>query len=83
MYPQSMKTCVSVPDSLFRRADAAARRLRISRSTLYTTALSEFLEHAQGNAETQRLSEVYGRLRAKVEPVLHRAQIRSLKKESW
>jgi metal-responsive CopG/Arc/MetJ family transcriptional regulator len=38
-----MKTAVSIPDDLFRLAEAAARRLQVSRSQLYATALSVFL----------------------------------------
>ncbi len=79
-----MKTAVSVPDDLFRLAEAAARRLRVSRSQLYATAISEFLERQQASAITERLNEVYGRRRAKVDPILHRAQLRSLgRDDSW
>ena len=78
-----MKTAVSLPDNLFRLAEAAARRLRISRSQLYATALSEFLDRQQTNAATERLNEVYSRRPAKVDPALQRAQIRSLDTDSW
>jgi len=53
-----MKTAVSVPDDLFRLAEAAARRLRVSSSQLYATALSEFLDR-QTNTVTERLNEVF------------------------
>ena len=78
-----MKTAISVPDDLFRTAEAAARRLRVSRSKLYATALTEFLERQQANAVTERLNEVYGRRPAKLDPALHRAQVKSNQKESW
>jgi predicted transcriptional regulator len=78
-----MKTAVSVPDDLFRQAEAAARRLRVSRSQLYATAISEFLNRQQGDAVTERLNEVYSRQPAKVDSTLHRAQLSSLKKDSW
>lgn len=78
-----MKTAVSVPDDLFRQADAAARRLRISRSQLYATAVSEFLARQQDDAITERLNEVYSRQTAKVDPAMLRAQIRSFDKDSW
>jgi len=58
-YTRSMKTAVSVPDDLFRLAEVAARRLRVSRSQLYATAISEFLNRQQGDAVTERLNEVY------------------------
>jgi len=78
-----MKTAVSMPDALFRRAEVAARRLRVSRSKFYATAIAEFLERRQSDAVTERLNEVYSRQRGRVEPALHRAQIKSLGKGNW
>jgi hypothetical protein len=78
-----MKTAVSVPDELFRLAETTARRLRVSRSQLYATALAEFLHRQQTNAVTERLNEIYSRRQAKVDAPLHRAQLRSLDKDSW
>src|SRR5258707_14763886 len=78
-----MKTAVSVPDDLFRQAEAAARRLRMSRSRLFTTALSEFLDRQQSNAVTDRLNEVYSHRRAKVGFALYRAPTKYLDKDSW
>lgn len=82
-YTASVKTAVSLPDDIFRLADAAARRLRVSRSQLYATAISEFLNRQQGNAVTERLNQVYSGRPATVDPALHRAQLRSIEKDSW
>jgi len=73
-----MKTSVSVPDDLFRQAEEAARRLRMSRNELFSTAISEFLQRQESKAITERLNEVYSRRPAKVDSALHRAQLRSL-----
>ena len=78
-----MKTAVSVPDDLFRQAETAARRLGISRSQLYASAIAEFLGHQRNNSVTERLNEVYSRRIAKVDPQLHRAQLSSVDKDSW
>ena len=78
-----MKTAVSVPDDLFRVAEAAARRLRVSRSKLYATAIAEFLNRQQGGAVTERLNEVYSRRPAKLDSALGGAQLRSIEKDSW
>ena len=78
-----MKTAISMPDDLFRRAEAAAGRLCVSRSQLYARAIEEFLEAQGGNAITQRLNDVYSRVTAKVEPALERAQLKSLQKDAW
>jgi predicted transcriptional regulator len=82
-YTLDMKTAVSLPDELFRSAEAAARRLRMSRSQLYAAALAEFLSRQKKDAVTERLNEVYSHRGAKVDPVLQRAQMRSLEKDSW
>ena len=78
-----MKTAVSLPDDLFRRAETAARRLRVSRSKLYAEAITEFLKQQNRNAITERLNEVYSRHPAKVDAGLHRAQLKSLAKGNW
>jgi hypothetical protein len=78
-----MKTAVSLPDDLFRVAEAAARRLRVSRSQLYATAISEFLDRNGSEAVTKRLDEIYSRRPAAVDPALHRAQLKSVRKDGW
>lgn len=78
-----MKTAVSLPDDLFKMAEDAARRLHVSRSRLYASAIAEFLERHETDAVTERLNEVYGRRRAKVDPALQRAQFRTIEKNSW
>jgi metal-responsive CopG/Arc/MetJ family transcriptional regulator len=79
----SMKTAVSLPDDLFRKAEATARRLHVSRSELYAKAIAAFLEGQRGNAITERLNDVYSRHPAKVDSGLHRAQLKSLEKDAW
>jgi metal-responsive CopG/Arc/MetJ family transcriptional regulator len=78
-----MKTAISMPDDLFRLAEATARRLRVSRSELYAKALAEFLKRQDGNAITERLNDVYSRHPSKMDPALHRAQLKSLVKNRW
>ena len=78
-----MKTAVSLPDELFKSAEAAARRLRISRSRLYAVAISEFLERGPSQSITERLNEVYSRRPAKVDPALHRAQLKAVSRDRW
>ena len=61
----TMKTAVSLPDDLFRLAEAAARRLGVSRSELYANAIAEYLDR-----ETAKID----RLVAKVEAAIERLQ---------
>ena len=76
-----MKTAISLPDDLFRQAEAAARRLRISRSHLYAKALAEFLKRQQEDAITERLNKMYSRRQAKLDSRLRHAQMKSLRKD--
>ncbi len=78
-----MKTAVSLPDELFRVAEATARRLRVSRSELYAKAIAEFLKGRQENSITERLNDVYSRGAAKLDSGLHRAQLKSLATDDW
>jgi predicted transcriptional regulator len=78
-----MKTAISVPDDLFRIAEATARRLRVSRSELYAKAMAEFLNRQDSHTITERLNEVYSQQPAKLDSGLHRAQLKSLRKERW
>jgi predicted transcriptional regulator len=82
-YTQSMKTAVSIPDDLFRKAEVAARRLRVSRSQLYAKAIAELLGRQQRDAITERLNEVYSKRAANVDPALNRAQFQSIDRDSW
>jgi len=60
-----------------------ARRLKVSRSQLYATAIAEFQDRQQTNTVTERLNELYSRRQAKVDVALHRAHIKSLAKDPW
>lgn len=82
-YTETVKTAISLPDELFREADSAAKRLRVSRSQLYASAISEFLDRRRTANVTERLNEVYSRNVAKVDRALAKAQIKSLDKDSW
>jgi hypothetical protein len=62
-YTFGMKTAISLPDPLFKEAEAAAKDLGLSRSKLIQTALEEFLErrrHADLIAEINRDIDKYG-----------------------
>ena len=78
-----MKTAVSLPDDLFRKAEVAAKKLRISRSQLYATAIAEFLERSRSERMTEKLNELYSGTRAEIHPALGRAQMKSLPKGTW
>lgn len=78
-----MKTAISLPDELFAQAEAEARRMKVSRSELYSKALAEFLQRNEDADITRRLNEVYDQVDSSLDPELHEAQLRSFTKESW
>ena len=82
-YTHGMKTAVSVPDPVFASADALARRLGISRSQLYATALAEYVAKFQATKVTERLDAVYVKEASRIDPRLSRAQRRALQRAEW
>jgi metal-responsive CopG/Arc/MetJ family transcriptional regulator len=78
-----VKIIVSLPEDLFRRAEIAAKRLRVSRGELYTDAIAKYLERFESETIIERLNEVYDGVRAELDPALQCAQIRGLRNERW
>ena len=78
-----MKIAVSVPDDLFESAETLAKRLGVSRSRLYATALADFLAKHRGAKITDQLNSVYGSEESRVEPRVRRLQRRSLERDAW
>ena len=54
-----MKTAISIPDPVFRSAEQLAQRLGVSRSELYSKAISEMLEKHRDDLVISRLNQVY------------------------
>ena len=78
-----MKTAISIPDKVFRSADTLAKRLGVSRSQLYTKAVSEFLSKYQGREVTRRLDSLYADENSSLSPDLALLQSKSLAREEW
>lgn len=78
-----MKTAVSIPDSLFKSAERAARALGLSRSELYARALAAYLEQVRRQDITERLNRVYASQSSAIDPAIQQMQIASLDKEDW
>ena len=78
-----MKTAISIPDEIFRRAEALARARKLSRSELYLAALTEYLNEQAQDSVTSRLNELYGHQMSEVEPPLAHAQNIAVGREEW
>lgn len=77
-----MKVAVSLPDRVFEKAEQVAKRLRVSRSRVYSQALQEFVKKHRGESIRESLDAVYGRESSDVDPVLTDLQARALR-EKW
>lgn len=78
-----MKVALSIPDELFESGETLSKRLGVSRSRLYATALAEFVAKNRGRKITERLNAVYKTEDARLPPAVRRLQVKSLPKEPW
>jgi hypothetical protein len=78
-----MKVAVSIPEDLFNSAESLGKRLRVSRSRLYATALAEFLAKHRGRQTTERLNRLFAGEDSRLAAPLRRRQARAVRDESW
>lgn len=78
-----MKVALSIPDELFEAAESVAKRLGVSRSRLYATALAEFVAKQQGRKVTDRLDAVYSAEDSRLDARTRRLQNRSIAGTPW
>ena len=82
-YYLSMKIALSIPNDLFDSAEKLSKKLGVSRSHLYATALAEFLAKHRGRKTTDRLNSVYASEDSRLDTRLRRLQGRSLGESTW
>lgn len=82
-YDYGMKLALSIPDALFDSAETLSKRLGLSRSRLYATALEDFVAKHQAKKVTERLNAVYASQDGRVDRATRRLQARSLSKNPW
>ena len=78
-----MKTAISIPDEIYHSADQLAKRFGMSRSELYSKAVSNYINAHKNEAVTQALDQIYAKEKSEIDPVINVMQLRSLPKESW
>lgn len=78
-----MKTAISLPDDLYRKADETAKRVGMSRSRLYATAVAEFLAKYEVDDVTAKLDEVYAKDAEGPDPVLFAMAMEAVEPEDW
>jgi antitoxin MazE6 len=79
-----MKIAISVPDDIFNEAETLARRLKTSRSELYSRALTEFVGHHAPERVTERMNRVVADIGVEA-PDVFRAEAarRVFKRSEW
>jgi metal-responsive CopG/Arc/MetJ family transcriptional regulator len=78
-----MKTTICLPDELVRDADALASRLGVSRSTLYATALAEYVAMHRTGHVTERLNAVYRVESSELDRAVAKAQKKTIRRSQW
>jgi metal-responsive CopG/Arc/MetJ family transcriptional regulator len=78
-----MKTAISLPDPVFKQAEALAQQLGLSRSELYTKALQSYLKRYNRDQILLKLNQVYSRESSELDPVMAKMQFMSLPREDW
>ena len=78
-----MKVALSIPNDLFESAETLGKRLGMSRSRLYATALADYLAKHRGRKTTERLNAVYADQPQQVDPALRRAQSKTIGRDRW
>lgn len=78
-----MKTAVSIPDGTFEAADLLARRLKKSRSELYSLALAEYLARHAPDRVTEAMDRACAEIGEPTDEMVSLASRRILKQSEW
>jgi metal-responsive CopG/Arc/MetJ family transcriptional regulator len=78
-----MKTAISLPDKVFRAAEAYARRMKKSRSQLYSEAIAEYLARHAPDEITAAMDKVIEQIDEPVDPFVSAAARRTLRQVEW
>jgi metal-responsive CopG/Arc/MetJ family transcriptional regulator len=79
----SIKIVISVPGPISKRADRLARRLKKSRSQLYSDAISEYVERHDPDEITATLDAVYGSIESRPDDFVREAGRQALQSNDW
>ena len=82
-YTAIMKTAISIPDEVFHAAEELSRRLRMSRSELYSQAVAAFITSHRSTGVREKLDAIYGEEDSALDPVLAHWQALALPRKDW
>lgn len=78
-----MKTAVSIPDDLFKQADAFARRKKQSRSHVFSEALRDYLARHSPDQITEAMDRAIAELGQPTDEFVSTAARRTLRRVEW
>lgn len=82
-YTPGMKTAVSIPDAVYNTAERLARRMRKSRSQLYSEALAEYVARHSPDEVTEAMNRVCAEGDSQLDPAWVSAARRVLERSEW
>ena len=82
-YTPGMKTAVSIPDDVFEKAERLARRMKKSRSQLFSNALTEYVARHAPDYVTEAMDEVCAEIGSESDPFVSAASRRILERSEW
>jgi metal-responsive CopG/Arc/MetJ family transcriptional regulator len=78
-----MKIAVSVPDPIFEEGEQLARRMKRSRSEVYTRALAEYVARHAPDRVTEAMDRALAEIGEPAEQFVRAASRRVLKRSDW
>jgi metal-responsive CopG/Arc/MetJ family transcriptional regulator len=78
-----MKTAISIPDEIFEEAERLARRLKRSRSELYSRALAEYVARHTPDQVTEAMDKALAALDGPANDFTTKAARRTMKRTEW
>jgi metal-responsive CopG/Arc/MetJ family transcriptional regulator len=78
-----MKTAISIPDKIYRDAERLSRRLKKSRSQVYTEAVTEYVARHDPDDVTEAMNRVCEAMDTYSDPALSAVARRTLEDVEW
>ena len=78
-----MKTAVSIPDDIFQKAERLARRMKKSRSELFSKALADYVARHAPDHVTEAMNQVCAEVGVETDAFTSAASRRILERVEW
>ena len=82
-YTSGMKTAISIPDKIYRDAERLSRRLKKSRSQVYTQAVTEYVARHDPDAITEAMNRVCDTVDTRLDSAIAAVAKRRLESIEW